>query len=55
MGGIAAVIDNSQIQSRYNIDKTEKEADIKSLYADWLAIGEDMQKAIDTYASTESK
>lgn len=53
--GMASIMDFSEIQERYNIDATEKEADLKSLQADWLAIGKDMRKAIEIYAATESK
>ncbi|MEK7117595.1 MAG: hypothetical protein AAB861_02360 [Patescibacteria group bacterium] len=53
--GVSSIIDHSNLGSRYNFDKTEKEADVKSLYADWLAVGEDMKKAINTYAPKESR
>lgn len=55
VGGISVLVDHSPIEKRYNVDATEKEADRNSLCADWFAVGEDMQKAIDIYASTESK
>ena len=55
LDGMASMMDFSEVQERYNIDATEKEADIKSLQADWLAIGKDMRKAIEIYATTEPK
>lgn len=45
--GVSSLMDLSDNKDRYNINSTEKEADFKSIQADWLAIGNDMQKAID--------
>lgn len=48
-GGIASLVDLSNNQSRYNYDKNESEADINSLYADWVAIGDDLRGVIKKY------
>ena len=53
--GIASILDFSGVHERYNIDASEKEADLKSIQADWLAIGKDMKKAIDIYAAAQSE
>lgn len=47
--GIASLIDLSSNSFRYYYNKTENEADINSLRADWYAIGNDMWKAIRKY------
>lgn len=44
---MASLIYPSSSKEKYNFDNTEKTADLNSLYADWLAIGGDMKKAID--------
>jgi len=54
LGGVASLIDMSPNANKYNNDKTEKEADTKSLQADWSAVGEDMKNAIGEYATAES-
>lgn len=52
--GISSLVDMSPNFSRYNQDKTEIEADINSLRADWYAIGGDLYKAVEKY-ERESK
>ena len=49
--GAASIIDHSSLYARYDISNTEKEADFKSLLADWLAVGSDMTDALQIYAS----
>ncbi len=52
--GIATIIDLSAIEDKYNSDQTAKEADFKSLQADWSVIGGDMKRAIKIYESAGS-
>jgi hypothetical protein len=35
--------------SHYNTSKTDELADIKALYSDWLAAGEDLRSGMHTY------
>ena len=44
--------DNEKI---YKVDKTEKEADWNSIHADWLAVGNDINKAITEEYEAERK
>ena len=53
--GAASLFSFGNSEGRYNFDKTEKEADSKSLCADWLAIGEDMKDAIEYVTSKAGK
>ena len=48
-GGMASMLDFSDFDRSYNYDKNEKEADLNSIHADWLAIGDDLRKTIDEY------
>lgn len=50
VSGVASIVDFSNLTEKYNISKTEQEADYKALLADWKAIGIDMQNAIHEYA-----
>ena len=54
LDGMASLIDMSPSINKYNTDKTEKDADIKSIQADWLTVGKDMKDAIEKYAAAES-
>ncbi|MDP3779080.1 MAG: hypothetical protein Q8R30_03515 [bacterium] len=45
--GMASLICPSSSKEKYNLDDTDQAADLNSLYADWLAVGEDMKEAID--------
>ena len=47
--GIFSILDLSKIQSRYNMSKTEAEADSRAIASDWKAIGEDMRAVIKEY------
>ncbi len=47
--GVGAILDLSNPRSKYNYNESETAADCESLQADWLAIGEDMQHAINQY------
>ncbi len=49
--GTVSMLDFSDGTQLYNYDKTEKEADLNSIRADWLAVGNDLKNAIDEYAS----
>jgi len=48
--GVIAMLDFSG--DLYNYDKSEKEADLNSLHADWLAVGKDLRNVIDEYAAS---
>jgi len=41
-GGAASVIDLGATLVEYNQSRTPEEADNRAIYADWLAIGEDL-------------
>jgi hypothetical protein len=49
VGGVASLLDISASRAKYNYDKSESAADVKSLRADWLAIGQDIQDAMNGY------
>ena len=49
MGGVASLIDLSNPTTKFEMSKTEAEADCESIKADWLAIGGDMKSAIYEY------
>lgn len=44
--GIARLVDMFGTLSVYNESSSPEEADAKALYADWLAVGNDMRRAI---------
>lgn len=44
--GMISIVDFRDIIDKYNTDETEKEADIKSSYSDWKAVGEDFKKSL---------
>ena len=44
--GFGSLLDFSSLISNYDTDKSDDEADINSLRADWLAIATDMWNAI---------
>lgn len=46
--GMARLFDTANSLDVYNTDE-EKEADLKALTADWRAVGDDLQTAIDQY------
>jgi hypothetical protein len=51
--GVSSVVDFfGNEKEKYYFDKTEKEADANSIYADWVAVGNDMKEAIDNYGKT---
>ncbi len=41
--------------SNYRMNTTEKEADMDSIYSDWLAVGNDMRKAIKDHGAETAK
>lgn len=47
--GASYIMDLSSGESRYNVNLTEKEADLDSLASDWVAVGKDMRKAFELY------
>ncbi len=53
--GFFSVIDMSPTVNRYKVNKEGKEADLKSLQADWFAVGEDLKSVIDAHGTGQSK
>ncbi len=51
LDGVSFLIDHSSNLDRYNHDKTDNEADINSLRADWYAVGNDLWDTIQKYES----
>jgi hypothetical protein len=52
MEGLVAVFcSNEEITDKYNLDKTDEQADFNSLESDWKAIGKDLNYAINVYAN----
>ena len=47
--GVARIWDFGNGLNRYNASDSEKEADAKALYADWLMVGEDIKKGMEVY------
>lgn len=47
--GIGRIFDFSGSYERYNVSRTEKEADEKAMYLDWVAVGEDIRAALGEY------
>ena len=47
--GVARVIDLGATLQEYNYSNTEKEADAKALYRDWLTVGQDLWVAIEKH------
>lgn len=45
--GMARLLDFGNTLDSYQFFQTAEEADAQALYADWCAVGHDMQKAID--------
>ena len=48
--GMAHVFDVGGTFTSYNVSKSDKEADYKALKSDWGIVGQDIQKAVDSYA-----
>ncbi len=48
---LGTVLDRSRLQSLYNTDTSEEEADLKAIASDWQAIGQDLENAIKQYAA----
>jgi hypothetical protein len=56
LGGIAAVLVSlREISNNYNRDNTDNAADYNSLYSDWLAVGNDINFALNTHATHHTK
>ncbi len=49
--GMARVIDLGSTLQEYNVSETVEEADARAIGKDWQAIGCDIKKSIETYAS----
>ena len=48
--GMASILDMSDSARLYNYDRSDAEADLKSLRADWLQVGADLASAMHHYA-----
>ncbi len=48
VSGAARVLDLGGTFDDYNRSRGEEDADVRALQGDWLAVGADMQMAIDT-------
>ena len=48
--GMGAILDARGPEHLYNYDKTPAEADAKSIYADWLQVGNDLRGAMREHA-----
>lgn len=51
--GIARLFDFGGTLNTYNSSKTDDEADKKALYSDWVAVGEDLKKAVSVYEQSK--
>lgn len=48
--GVASILDTvGTLQSKYNVDRTDNEADFNSLQSDWKAVGKDLYFALRVY------
>ncbi len=50
VGGMAKCLDIGSIQDNYNESPTEDMADYNALMSDWMAVGSDMNIAIESFA-----
>jgi hypothetical protein len=48
MSGVARALDLGGTFDEYNRSPSPEDADVRALHSDWMAVGADMQKAIDT-------
>jgi hypothetical protein len=46
--GVARALDIGGVFDDYNRSQNQDEADCRALQGDWIAVGHDMQKAIDS-------
>ena len=52
--GVASALEvGGHLMNKYNVDKTDNQADANSLGADWQAVGNDMYSALSQYARTQ--
>ena len=49
--GMASILDNSNSDYKYNFDKTDSDADRKSIQADWKQVGADLQTVMMQHAT----
>ncbi len=55
LGGVASLLDFGGTLTEYNTANTPAQADTLALWSDWLAVGDDMWAAIETYDGTLPK
>ncbi len=48
--GVARLFDFGNWLNRYNYSRSEEEADLRSIGADWQFTGEDLQRALEKFA-----
>jgi hypothetical protein len=47
LSGVARLLDLGAQLDEYNISATPREADVRAMYSDWRAIGEDLHEAME--------
>ncbi len=52
--GMASIFDMADNSRLYHYDRTDAEADLKSLRADWLQVGQDLSDAMREYAARQN-
>ena len=53
LSGVARVLDLGCQFDNYNTSKTEEEADALALYSDFRLVGQDLQKAMESFTATD--
>ncbi len=51
--GVARLFDFGNWLDRYNYSRSEEEADLRSIEADWQHTGEDIRRAIERFAAEQ--
>ena len=49
ISGMGMAIDLGATMTQYNTSETPEEADARAIANDWLAVGNDMREALNTY------
>lgn len=53
INGVAHFLDFEGNFDAYNISRTPLEADVKALYADWLAVGNALTEAMEAFSAEQ--
>ena len=48
--GVARLLDFGNFLNEYNSSRSEEQADVRALRADWYAVGDDMRAAFSRFA-----